>query len=230
MILAALILEAFTFRCQLQSRWPSHPASINRDSIQFLVQDNESVRDSPAASDQLGQRPLSLPVLRPGDRSPVTKGSRESVPRAPYICCSGCFWFGKGPVYLALSFHDGGSDDATFSLNGIPLENRAYRAKTPWVSKPDYSGPILIRGRRLDGKSGNQLRFSASGPKPNDRLLLDSPSAGKEPTHWSFWPTSMYVPRPGCYGLQVDTLQGTDLWFLAQPRRLDQDVFQDGDR
>jgi hypothetical protein len=211
MILAALILEALTFRCQLQSRWPSHPARINRDSIQFLVQDNDSVRDSPVASDQLGQRPLSLPVLRPGDRCPMTKGSRESVPRAPYIFCSGCFWFGEGPVYLALSFHDGSSDDATFSLDSVPNENRSYRAKTPWVSKPDYLGPILIRGRRLDGKSGNKLRFGASGPKPNEKLLLDSPSAGKEPTHWSFWPTSMYMPGPGCYGVQINTLQGTHI-------------------
>src|SRR5260370_7333721 len=96
-----------------------------------------------------------------------------------------------------------------------------FRVQGVGVSKPDYWGPILIRGRRLDGKSGNKLRFSASGPKPNERLLLDSPSAGKEPTHWSFWPTSMYLPGPGCYGLQIDTLQGTDIVVfraMAMPR------------
>lgn len=47
LILAALILEAFTFRFQLQSRWPSHPAKMDGDSIQFLIQENDSVRASP---------------------------------------------------------------------------------------------------------------------------------------------------------------------------------------
>jgi hypothetical protein len=180
LILAALILEAFTFRCQLQSRLPSHPARMGGDSIQFLIQDNDSVRASPGALDQLGQRPLNLPVLHPGDRCPVTKGSRESVPRAPYIFCSGCFWYGKGPVFFGLAWSDQTTDEARFEFY------------------------------KVDGKGGNKLRFSDSGPEPNERLVLDSTSAGKEPTHWSFWPTSMYLPGPGCYGVQIDTLQGTD--------------------
>src|SRR5438045_3834716 len=100
LILAALILEAFTFRCQLQSRWPSHPARMDRDSTQYLIQDNDSVRASPGALDQLGQRPLNLPVLHRGDRCPVTKGGRESVPRAPYIFLFRLFLVRKGTGLL----------------------------------------------------------------------------------------------------------------------------------
>ena len=168
-----------------------------------------------SAAQQLGERPLNLPVIHAGDRCPVSKGSHSSVPQVGYIFCSGCYWFGKGPVYLALSWQDGNTDEATFKLDRVPHEYGAYRAKTPWVSKPDYSGPVLIRGRRLDEERGNKLRFTSSGSKINERLELDAPIPGNDPTHWSFWPTSMYVPGPGCYGLQIDTAQGTDVVIFS---------------
>ena len=163
---------------------------------------------------QLKQRSLTLPMIRARDRCPVTRGSRESVPREPYIFCAGCLWFGRGPVYFAWawSFQVNNVDDAMFSLEGVPHENSDYRAKTPWVSKPDYSGPILIRGRRLDGKG--TLRFHVAGPKPEEDLKLNAPSR-TDPTRWSFWPSSMYVPGPGCYGVQVDTLRGTDIVIFS---------------
>ena len=172
---------------------------------------------------QLKQRPLTLPVIRAGDRCPVTRGSRESVPREPYIFCTGCLWFGRGPVYFAWawSFQVGGrvidplstdAEDATFSLQGVPYESSAYQAKTPWVSKPDYEGPILIRGRRLDGKG--TLRFYVAGPKPEEVLKLNAPSR-TDSTHWSFWPSYIILSRPGCYGVQVDTLRGTDIVIFS---------------
>ena len=175
---------------------------------------------------QLKQRPLTLPVIRAGDRCPVTRGSRESVPRERYIFCAGCLWFGRGPVYFAWAwgFQVGGRvidalsndvEDATFSLQGVPHENSDYRAKTPWVSKPDYSGPILIRGRRLDGKGA--LRFEGTAPRAQENFELNAPSR-TDSTHWSFWPSYIYVPGPGCYGVQVDTLRGTDVViFSAAP-------------
>jgi len=136
--------------------------------------------DDPAFA-QLKQRPLTLPVIRAGDRCPVTRGSRDPVPREPYIFCAGCLWFGKGPVYFAWAwnFQVGGRvidalsadvQDATFSLERVPYESSVYQAKTPWVSKPDYDGPILIRGKRLMErarcvfmtKDRSQLRISNS--------------------------------------------------------------------
>jgi len=168
-----------------------------------------------AAFVQLKQRSLTLPVIRAGDRCPVSQGSHESVPREPYIFCAGCLWFGRGPVYFAWSFRVNHAEDAMFSLDSVPRANLAYRAKTPWVSKPDYEGPILIRGRRLDGK--DMLRFSIGGPKSVEDVKLNAPSRA-DSTHWSFWPSSMYVPGPGCYGVQVDTLRGTDIViFSAAP-------------
>jgi len=65
-----------------------------------------------------------------------------------------------------------------------------------------------LRSKDLDGLMSHYaediLVFDIAPPLTTARF----PSAGKEPTHWSFWPTSMYVPRPGCYGVQIDTPQG----------------------
>ena len=176
--------------------------------------------DDPA---QLKQRPLTLPVIRAGDRCPVTQGSRESVPREPYVFCAGCLWFGRGPVYFAWAwnFQVGGRvidalskdvEDATFSLQGVPYESSVYQAKTPWVSKPDYDGPILIRGKRLDGKG--TLRFYDQGPKPVEDFKLKAPNR-TDSTHWSFWPSYIILSGPGCYGVQVDTLRGTDIVIFS---------------
>ena len=135
-------------------------------------------------------------------------GSREAVPREPFIFCSGCLWFGKGPVYFAWTFRVDDERDALFGLEGVPREGSAYRAKTSWVSSPDYSGPILIRGRRLDGTGW--LRFRVTSEDAVRDATIRAP-AGGDPSRWSFWPAHVVLPGPGCYGIQIDTLRGSDI-------------------
>jgi hypothetical protein len=163
-------------------------------------------------SPDLKQRLLNLPKLKVNEPCPVSHGNQELVRGADYVFCSSCFWFGKGPVYLALSFQDQRNDEARFALTRVPRDSNAYSAKTPWVARPDYTGPILVRGGRIDGSSREKLRFWFSGHKPAEMLQLDAPPPERiDATHWSFWPTSMYVPRGGCYGLQIDTKDETDV-------------------
>jgi hypothetical protein len=159
-------------------------------------------------STSLVQRPLKLPSSPSDDPCPITVGSRETVPNQKHIF-GGSLWFGTGPVYFALAWKATDDDDATFGLDRVPVQDGARRAKTPWVSVPSYSGPILIRGRALDA-SARELRFSKSPRGPSDSLHLEAPQAPSAGL-WSFWPTSMWVPGPGCYGLQIDTLAGTEI-------------------
>jgi hypothetical protein len=167
----------------------------------------------------LDQRALKLPILRSGEPCPVSTGSRELVPNQPHIFGSGSFWFGHGPVFISLAYKDSEDDKATFkiqSLNrvgyryvGLNRVGYGYVGKTPWVSEPSYSGPILIRGHALDSEE-KPLEFDASGGRPSPGLHLvapNAPSAGL----WSFWPTDMWLRGPGCYGMQLDTLSGTDV-------------------
>src|SRR5215207_9085865 len=44
---------------------------------------------TPDAALPLDQRPLALPVLRPRDACPLNKGSKEAVPKEPYIFGAG---------------------------------------------------------------------------------------------------------------------------------------------
>lgn len=159
-------------------------------------------------SESIDLRPLQLPVLGAGQPCPVSVGTRGTVPNQPHIFW-GPLWFGDGPVYLALAWKESPDDAAAFSLARVPVENGAHRAKTPWVSVPSYSGPILIRGRAL-GANSKALLFSASGSDPQERLKIQAPNA-PSPSLWSFWPSSMWVPGAECYGIQIDTLSRTEI-------------------
>ena len=162
-------------------------------------------------SSPLDQRPLSLPRLRPNQPCPISTGRLDAVPSQPQIFGGGGFWFGDGPVFLGLFWKDRDQSQAIFRLDPIPRDRNAYRAKTGWAANPSFSGPILIRGHALDSEE-TPLVFSASG-RPDSVLHLTAPegAAGPSPTSWSFWPTSMWVPGPGCYGVQLDTASGTDV-------------------
>jgi len=161
-----------------------------------------------ALEETFEQRPVNLPTLRPGDACPITIGHRGTVPIQRHIF-GGALWFGGGPVYFALAWKASPGDDATFALEPVPREGNAHRAKTPWVAAPSYSGPVLIRGLALDA-SGRALHFDATGAGARSSLELAAPRA-PAPSLWSFWPSSMWVPGPGCYGVQIDTLVATDV-------------------
>jgi len=199
----AIVAMPFVFACFLlilaseRRRHSNYGADLIYDSVPFS---------------QLKSKPLNFPSLSAGERCPISRGSRDTVPRADYIFCAGCFWFGKGPVFFALSWSDQSTDEARFSLNKVPYEQRTYRAKTPWVSKPEYYGPILIRGRLLGGDATEKLRFSLGGNRLTGAFQLEAPAKERaDSSRWSFWPTSMFVPHAGCYGIQMDTSHATDV-------------------
>jgi hypothetical protein len=143
-------------------------------------------------------------------------GTVETVPRAPHIFGSGGVWFGRGPVYVNLAWKGDRLPPARFGLSLIPVEGDARRAKTPWVAEPTFAGTIVIRGRSLSA-AATPLRFSFSGDE-TDRLELQAPHGAPSVAAWSFWATAMYVPGPGCYGVQIDTRDSRDtVVFEATP-------------
>jgi len=166
-----------------------------------------------SARDRINQ-PLTLPILKPSDDCPVTIGSGESVPPSPHIFGSGAIWFGRGPVFMNLAWKGDRLPPARFGLSLIPLENGARRAKTPWVAEATFAGPIVIRGRSLRADAA-PLSFDTPG---ETRLELLAPHGEPWVEAWSFWATSMYVPGPGCYGVQIDTREKSDtVIFEATP-------------
>jgi hypothetical protein len=96
--------------------------------------------------------------------------------------------------------------------------------KVAWAADPSYSGPIRIRGGRVDGNG--QLLLDApenywhgapvktvEGTHLYPELdLLESHSIFPNvPQGWRMWPSGAYVDSPGCYAWQVDGVGFSEL-------------------
>jgi hypothetical protein len=76
-------------------------------------------------------------------------------------------------------------------------------AHVTWRAALGYHGPILIRGRRLDG--GGAVGFG-EGHTPYDELQLMNSGRGEATTSGGgrAWLSLTRVQHPGCYAYQVD--------------------------
>jgi hypothetical protein len=101
------------------------------------------------------ERALHLPKVVQGAPCPVSRGERASdlgAGLAPMPVA------GSGPVYV---MSVGGEPAASLSIAASQRDSEGWRGqKAPWISSPRYSGPILIRGARLDAPGG--VRFARS--------------------------------------------------------------------
>jgi hypothetical protein len=143
--------------------------------------------------------PLKLPHLAVGHACPET-GARDLGDHLGVA-------FGDGPVYVL-----GGAD-----LQKNVHANVGHPCKVAWGAAPIYTGPIRIRGGRLDAAGqllldGPDNRWRGAPVKRVDGSdlvseldFLESHSIFPNvPTGWRIWPSGTYVPVPGCYAWQVD--------------------------
>jgi hypothetical protein len=141
---------------------------------------------SPTASPEartLLARPLLLPLVPAGSPCPVSPvASRKldiSNPR------------GSGPFYL-----------------GGPMPQGAYAwNKTVWKLVDGAQGPVLFRGRRVDG--AGSLRFSGSSADPSDQGVTSSGGVSENfytsvIVHADADAFYVYPATSGCYAIQVD--------------------------
>jgi hypothetical protein len=104
---------------------------------------------------------------------------------------------------------DGSSGSAVLTLVWPPgAEHQPYAGwagtKALWTV-PRYGGPVLIRGRQLDGP--NPLGFDV-GPGWTWSVLPEIRLVGPEP---GLHPAATFVRSPGCYAYQVDTVRSSYL-------------------
>lgn len=88
--------------------------------------------------------------------------------------------------------------------------------KVLWFGAPSYTGPVLIRGVRLDGNSpvGFQLGDSPALP---EMQFPPGPSENVSATGWRNWPSQTLLKAPGCYAWQIDgTTFSTVVVFKAE--------------
>jgi hypothetical protein len=101
---------------------------------------------------------------------------------------------GAGPAF-PIPFPDG-----TLHFDGGRTEGGWIYAKVLWVAAPRYRGPVLVRGRQMDGT--NWLGFER-GAHPLAELQLPPLTQGSA-ARWRDFASYTRVRGAGCYAYQVD--------------------------
>jgi hypothetical protein len=136
-------------------------------------------------------RPLRIPGVEAGARCPRTGGGRPD----PRIAVA----LGDGPAYPVMGMAAPPPSPAGVAdLSDDLRRNGWYLHKTLWAVSRRYSGPILIRGRQVDGS--RPVRFAINGATALGELSF---SAERRP-HWRFGVSDTLLRSPGCYAFQLD--------------------------
>ncbi|TMC73927.1 MAG: hypothetical protein E6J13_03025 [Chloroflexi bacterium] len=134
---------------------------------------------------RLADRPLRLSSVGP----PIPCPKTATVEVSSYAGALA----GPGPVYS--------SGNQLFYTRGV---DGTLRAKVAWISRPEYTGPALVRGIRID--SPGAVRFVGGAHLGTElRFGYDTGvrAAGSE-VGWRFLPSTVVVTAPGCYAFQID--------------------------
>ena len=131
---------------------------------------------SPDSVESLAARPLKLPALPPNSSCPISPGGDFANPPGHKLPGYG---YGPGPVFLTgqIEWHSG-----EYAL---------------LLVAPNYNGPLVVRGRQLDGSSGTAFRTEQGNATITDGAIA--------PGQWRSWGGRVTGPT-GCYGLQADGL------------------------
>lgn len=130
------------------------------------------------------ERPLHLPVLKPGGSCPLSRADR-SVDFASFGIAAG---IGLGPAYPIMP------RSVLVIQTAETLGSRVWGGqKVLWFVHPRYHGPVLVRGRRIDGSG--LVRFNRGDP-PAAELRM--------PAGTSERPSFTRLRAAGCYAYQID--------------------------
>jgi len=145
------------------------------------------------------RRRLRIPILTPGTACPRSSAARVSPDFGIAL--------GPGPAY-PIPFAD-----ATLHYDSGRVEGGWRYVKVLWIVAPGYRGPLLIRGRQLDGT--NWLGFEY-GARPFADLQI--PPVPADFRGWRDTPSYTRLRGPGCYGYQIDgTTFSRVIVFSAEP-------------
>lgn len=148
-------------------------------------------------------RPLHVPHIAAGAACPTTPKAGP-LPSA----FSGTAAFGRGPVYPGF-FSGPAGPEALVNLIYPPPAASSFAGsewggqKVPWMRSPSYHGPVLIRGRQLDGTY--HLRFGLAMVPPTELRIAGWGTAAGAPG-WGFRASTTRLRASGCYGYQIDGL------------------------
>lgn len=128
-------------------------------------------------------KPFRLSDLSPGAACPVSP-QLDLQPKAPPGTKGGPnYGYGQGPVYLS------GQTDWYSGSQGMVV-----------ITDPRYSGPVLVRAKRLDG--AGSIAFTGDGDSLAGGALGIRRTSS--PPYWGQSYGSLNPSTPGCYEIQFD--------------------------
>jgi hypothetical protein len=151
------------------------------------------------------RRPWAHPAVPAGKGCPVTTVlSRPDPELGPLL--------GRGPARPA-AFGRNAVLDYLAPDERTDWTDRSWGGqKVLWAVDPVQTGPVLVRGRRLD--EPGVLAFE--DPAISE-LVLNTDSYQGRAGGWKDYPSFTRVRVPGCYAYQIDTAAGTwTVIFLAR--------------
>jgi hypothetical protein len=95
---------------------------------------------------------------------------------------------------------------SVFRASDAPHTEHGWRVKVLWVMHPDARATVTVTGSAVGGDEA--LWFEPAGKTPTTTLVLDPSAPGTVDDIWLNWPSYLYVPRAGCYRLDVTSANG----------------------
>lgn len=147
------------------------------------------------------RRPWVHPPIAAGAICPVTTEVQQPDPALGPL-------LGTGPARPA-GIGTGAILEYESPAHGGNWTDRTWGGqKVLWAVDPTVDGPVLVRGRQLDGP--NALAFEDPA---QPHLRLSTGSYEGRAGGWRDYPSFTRVRTPGCYAYQIDTGAGT--WSIV---------------
>jgi hypothetical protein len=153
-------------------------------------------------------RPLHPPLIKAG-QCPVTQPVRQ-------VSMAFGAAQGPGPIYPTVVDAHGVLTFIWPPPPGSVAPPGWSGQKVLWIGAPTYTGPVLIRGIRLDGDSPVAFQAGGGNPALPELQFPPRPPVNVSATGWRNWPSATLLKAPGCYAWQIDgTTFSTVLVFKA---------------
>jgi hypothetical protein len=152
----------------------------------------------------LAARSLNLPSAS-ASNCPVTAAQLLS-PTQPMT-------LGDGPIYAT-----GLGSSSTLRVSPDANDSRYQFGTVTLTAMPDFSGKVLVRGQRIDQSGALAFYYPVDSNGPATPVLALDTAGVAQAGYWSSWYSDVLVASPGCYAVQVDTHDKSQvIVFLAEP-------------
>lgn len=118
----------------------------------------------------------------------------------------GGYVIGRGPVFPIVTNKDG-----TLYMSDTRTYGTWYLFKVLWIAAPQYDGPVLVRGRQVDGR--HRIRFGL-GASPSGEFQFRS-RYSFEASGWRQRSSAVRIDAPGCFAFQIDGRAFSNVIFFT---------------